>query len=304
MPMQSSSPVGVIAPAWNLSGQWGERTYLMGVLNVTPDSFSDGGQFNTPDAALAQAHALAAAGADVLDVGGQSTRPQAETVSLAAELERVVPTIAAIRQAGITLAVSVDTTRAAVAKAAIDAGANWVNDISGATYDPEMLPTVAALGVPIVLMHIRGTSKTMQQLTDYENLIAEITQFLQQRVEQAIDAGIPVDHIAIDPGIGFAKTVAQNLEILRRVRELRAIGYPLLVGASRKSFIGHILSQPDPQQRVWGTAAACCAAIAGGADMLRVHDVEEIRDVSRVADAIWRSPECGVKGRHGSEAGS
>jgi dihydropteroate synthase len=163
-----------------------------------------------------------------------------------------------------------------------------VNDISGGTYDPEMLPTVAELGVPVILMHIRGTSKTMQQMTDYQNLMGEVCEFLQKQVESAIAQGIPPYYIALDPGIGFAKTGSQNLEILRRLPEVRSLGYPLLVGTSRKSFIGHILNQPDPKQRVWGTAATCCAAIAGAADILRVHDVKEMREVCQVADAIWR----------------
>jgi dihydropteroate synthase len=260
----------------------------MGVLNVTPDSFSDGGQFTTLAAALAQAEAMVAAGADILDIGGQSTRPQADQISLAEELDRVIPVIQAVRQAGITAPISVDTTRAAVARAAIAAGADLVNDISAATYDSEMLPTVAELGVPIVLMHIRGTPKTMQTLTQYQDLLGEIGSFLEQQIERASAAGIPPTQIAIDPGIGFAKTFDQNLKILRQLNQLRAIGYPLLVGVSRKGFIGHLLNQPDPQQRVWGTAAACCAAIAGGADILRVHDVKEIYQVCRVADAIWR----------------
>lgn len=271
----------------NHSFEWGKRTYLMGVLNVTPDSFSDGGQFNTLTAARTHAQTLVSAGADILDIGGQSTRPQAEDVSLEEELDRVIPVIEQIRQA-MTIPISVDTTKAAVARAAIAAGADLINDISGAMFDPEMLTTVAELGVPIILMHMRGTPQTMQQLTNYQDLIGEIKEFLSSRVEAAIAAGIPPSHIALDPGIGFAKTYAQNLEILRRLPELLSLNCPLLVGPSRKSFIGHILDRPNPQERVWGTAAACCAAIAGGADILRVHDVQEMRDVCRVADAIWR----------------
>lgn len=268
---------------------WGQQTYLMGVLNVTPDSFSDGGEFNTIETALRQAQLLVEAGADLLDVGGQSTRPQAEDVSLAEELQRVVPVIQAIRQAGLSIPISVDTTKAAVARAAVAAGADLINDISGAIFDPDMLTTVADLQVPIVLMHLRGTPKTMQQLTDYDDVVAAIAEFLQQRVAAALAAGIARDRIMLDPGIGFAKTFDQNLEILRRLPELAQLGLPLLVGTSRKRFIGHLLDQPDPKQRVWGTAATCCAAIAGGADILRVHDVAELRDVCRVADAIWRS---------------
>lgn len=268
---------------------WGQRTYLMGVLNVTPDSFSDGGQFNTLDAALIHARSLVAAGADILDIGGQSTRPQAEEISLQAELDRVLPVIQALRQE-MDVPISIDTTRSAVAQAAIETGADVVNDISGATFDPAMLSTVAALQVPAILMHLRGTPQTMQQMTDYTDLLGEITEFLDARVAAAIAAGIDRSQIAIDPGIGFAKTWDQNLELLRRLPEFQAIGLPILVGTSRKSFIGKILNQPDPKARVWGTAATCCAAIAGGADILRVHDVRELHEVCQVADAIWRSP--------------
>ncbi len=269
------------------SFNWGERTYLMGVLNVTPDSFSDGGEFSTRAAAVAQAQQLADAGADIIDVGGQSTRPGAAVVPVGEEIDRVVPVVRALRQS-LPVPVSVDTTRALVAREAVEAGADIVNDISGATFDPEMLPVVAQLGVPVVLMHIRGTPQTMQTLTDYQDLIGEICEFLASRIEAAVAAGIERERIIIDPGIGFAKNHSGNLEILRNLPAFRALDCPLLVGPSRKSFIGHILNQPDPKARVWGTAAACSAAIAGGADILRVHDVGVLRDVCRVADAIFR----------------
>jgi dihydropteroate synthase len=281
---------------WQLQNSkffWGSRTYLMGVLNVTPDSFSDGGLFNTVETAVQQAQHLIASGADILDIGGQSTRPQAETISLETELDRVLPVIQTLEHLFQTgqlspLPISIDTTRAAVARAAVQAGACLVNDVSGGTYDPDMFATVAELEVPIILMHLRGTPQTMQQLTEYENLLAEITNFLAQQIDRAIAADIPRDSIAVDPGIGFAKTSTQNLEILRRLPELKQLGCPILIGTSRKSFIGHLLNQPDPQQRIWGTAATCCAAIAAGADILRVHDVKQMREVCCVADAIWR----------------
>ncbi len=286
-----SSPLAVPLPPWTIRDQvfaWGDRTYIMGILNVTPDSFSDGGQFDTVAAAVAQAEAMIAAGVDILDIGGQSMRPQAADLVAEIELQRVVPAIAAIRQIS-PIAISIDTTRATVARAAIAAGADIVNDVSGATYDPAMLTTVAALAVPVILMHLRGTPKTMQQMTDYDDLIGEIRDWLQGRVTAAIAAGIATDQIAIDPGIGFAKILPQNLEILRQVAAFRSLGQPVLIGPSRKSFIGTILQQPDPLAREWGTAAACCGAIAGGADLLRVHDVRAMVDVARVADAIWRS---------------
>lgn len=270
------------------SFNWGERTYLMGVLNVTPDSFSDGGEFNTPASALAQVQQLVEAGADILDIGGQSTRPGAEQISVEEELQRVLPVVEAVRSV-LSVPISVDTTRASVAQAAIAAGADWVNDISGGTFDSEMFPVVAQMKVPIILMHIRGTPQTMQQFTAYQDLIAEIYQFLEGQIAAAVEAGIERSRLIVDPGIGFAKTAEQNLEILRHLAMLRSLGVPILVGPSRKSFIGCILNQPDPKRRVWGTAAACCSAIAAGADILRVHDVLEMRDVCLVADALWRN---------------
>ena len=271
---------------------WGDRTYLMGVLNITPDSFSDGGQFNTLTTALSQAQRLIAVGVDILDIGGQSTRPGARQIPLEEEIRRVVPVIETIRahddQRLATAVISVDTTQSEIARLAVKAGADIVNDISGGTFDSAMLSTVADLGVPIILMHIRGTPGTMQQQTDYDDLIGEIYQFLERQIETAIAVGVKPSQIAIDPGIGFAKNYPQNLEILRQVSVFRSLNCPTLIGPSRKSFIGWILQQPDPKERIWGTAAACCAAIAGGADILRVHDGKEMIDVCRVADAIWR----------------
>ena len=232
---------------------WGSRTYLMGVLNVTPDSFSDGGQFDTVERAVAQARHLVHHGTDILDIGGQSTRPGAGSISRTEEIDRVIPVIEAIRADGDdTLAqaiISVDTTRSSVARAAVKSGADVINDISAGTYDRAMLSTVADLGVPIVLMHVRGTPATMQQCTDYQDLVGEIYEFLQHQIEDAIAVGIKPSKIAIDPGLGFAKTPAQNLELLRQLSRFRDLGRPLLVGPSRKSFIGWILDQPDPQQR-------------------------------------------------------
>ncbi|MFO5528869.1 MAG: dihydropteroate synthase [Cuspidothrix sp.] len=267
---------------------WGQRTYMMGILNVTPDSFSDGGKFNTTSAALTQAQTMVAAGADIIDIGGQSTRPGAEQISLETELERVLSVLELLRPL-IDVPISVDTTRAEVAKAAIQAGADIVNDISAGTFDPQMLPTVASLDVPIILMHIRGNPQTMQQLTNYQDLIGDIYNFLSEKITAAKLLGIDHNKIIIDPGIGFAKNQEQNLEILRQLRSLKKLNSPILVGVSRKSFIGNILNQPDPKLRVWGTAAACCAAVFNGADILRIHDVEEMQQVTLVADAIYRN---------------
>ncbi|WP_341734239.1 dihydropteroate synthase [Microcoleus sp. EPA2] len=276
----------------NKSFEWGKRTYLMGVLNVTPDSFSDGGDFNTIESALMQAENMVKNGVDIIDIGGQSTRPGAAEISLQAELDRVLPVVQILREKANIFAdipISVDTTRSLVAKAAVAAGADIINDISGATFDSAMLSTVAKLKVPIILMHLRGTPQTMQTLTDYHDLIGEISEFLEARIAAAVAAGIHTSQIIIDPGIGFAKTHSQNLEILRDLRKFRYLDCPILVGVSRKSFLGKILNQPEAKQRVWGTAAACTGAIANSADILRVHDVREMHDVCQVADAIFRN---------------
>ena len=267
---------------------WGERTYLMGILNVTPDSFSDGGEFNNVGAALSQAREMITNGVDIIDIGGESTRPNAEAVSIEEELQRVIPVIERLRKES-SIPVSIDTTKAIVAQKAIAAGADIVNDISGATFDREMLSTVAKLNVPIILMHMRGNPKTMQSLTDYDDVVREVQEFLKTQVGKAIACGIKRSNIIIDPGIGFAKKAPQSLELLQRLNELKALSLPMLVGVSRKSFMRPILHQDDAKQRVWGTAAACYGAIARGADILRVHDVAQMHDVCRVADAIERN---------------
>ncbi|MDB9315031.1 dihydropteroate synthase [Spirulina sp. CS-785/01] len=266
---------------------WGQRTYIMGILNVTPDSFSDGGEFNTVEAALVQAKAMVEGGADILDIGGQSTRPGAEQIPLEEELKRTIPVIKEIRQE-MTIPLSIDTTRAEVAQAALDAGANVINDISGGQYEPQILQVAADAAVPYILMHIRGTPQTMQQRTDYQDVVAEIYQYFEQQIRRAVEVGVARSQIILDPGIGFAKTYEQNLEILRRLPEFKPLNCPLLIGVSRKSFIGHLLNQPDPKKRVWGTAGACASAIAKGADILRVHDVPPLFDVAQVTDAIFR----------------
>ena len=275
----------------NYTFDWRSRTYLMGILNVTPDSFSDGGLYDNVNAAIAQAKQMMNDGADILDIGGQSTKPNANDVTLEQELHRVIPIVTALRKdpSFNRIAISIDTTKALVAKLSVEAGADMINDVSGAIFDSQMLSTVAKLGVPIVLMHLRGTPKTMQQMTDYEDLTGEIISFLRDRMAAAIAAGIGSDRLIIDPGIGFAKTGEQSLELLRNIEKFNALNAPILIGTSRKSFIGKILDQPDPTKRIWGTAATCAAAIAHGANILRVHDVAEMADVMRVSDAIWRN---------------
>ncbi len=267
---------------------WEKRTYLMGILNVTPDSFSDGGQYNSIETALEQAKKMMDNGADIIDIGGQSTRPGAEEITLEEELNRVIPIIQKLRKNSL-IPISIDTTRSQVAQVAIEAGADIVNDISGGTFDEKMFSTVASLDVPMIIMHIRGTPKTMQQNTDYQDLVNEVIEWLNCQVNQAIKAGIDQHKIIIDPGIGFAKTYQQNIELLQNLAQFHRLNCPILVGVSRKSFIGHILKQKDPKKRVWGTAAACCSAIASKSHILRVHDVAEIKDVAQVADQIWRN---------------
>ena len=259
----------------------------MGILNITPDSFSDGGKYNDLTNVLIQARLQVDSGADILDIGGQSTRPNAQQISLEEELDRVVPAIRAIR-AQLDIPISVDTSRAQVAQSALEAGANMINDISAGTYDSNMFSLVAQWEIPIVLMHIRGNPQTMSQLTDYQDLEKEIKAFLLGRSHVALETGIKPENLILDPGIGFAKKSQQNIELIKEIQSFKTIGYPLLVGLSRKSFIGEILQQRDPLKREWGTAAACSAAIAYRADILRVHNVEAIFEVAKVADAIWR----------------
>jgi dihydropteroate synthase len=270
---------------------WGSRTYLMGVLNVTPDSFSDGGQFQTVNAAVGQTIQMVAAGVDIIDIGGESAKPGATPVDEQTELMRVIPVIEAIRQHPEIqhILISIDTTKANVARSAIAAGADIVNDISGGQFDDQMFTTVAELGVPYIMMHLRGTPVTMQQMTEYAEIIGEILAFFETQIDRAVKSGIDRTKMMIDPGIGFAKTYQQSIELIRQLAKFQVLDLPILVGVSRKSLIGKILDRPDPAQRVWGTAAACCAAIAHGADILRVHDVAEMVDVARVADVMFRN---------------
>ena len=273
---------------------WGQKTFLMGILNVTPDSFSDGGDFYDLSSSIAQVEHFVNYNVDIIDIGGQSTRPGAIQVSLDEELSRVIPIIKSIRAKGgkyADIPISIDTNKSKVAQLAIAAGADLINDISAGTFDDKMLSTVAKLNVPIILMHIKGKPENMQSLTDYQDLIGEVYAFLEERILAAIKAGINPDKIIIDPGIGFAKNYMQNIELLRNLERFKKLGYPLLIGVSRKSFIGHILNESDPKKRIWGTLGANCIAIANGADILRVHDVAEMQDIIKVVDVILRTRE-------------
>jgi dihydropteroate synthase len=266
----------------------GDRTWIMGVLNVTPDSFSDGGRFRSPDEAVAHALRQFEDGADIVDVGGESTRPGGAPVPAADEIRRVVPIVQRLREQGAGL-ISVDTTKAAVAREALDAGADLVNDVSGFRFDAAMAPLVAARGVPAVVMHLRGDFAGMHRRPSYDDVAAEVASELRERMEEASRAGVRAERIVLDPGIGFAKEAAHSLEVLRRLPELAVLGRPLLAGPSRKSFIGKVLDLPVGE-RLWGTAAAVAACVLGGAHVVRVHDVREMSQVARLCDAIVGSP--------------
>lgn len=274
------------------------RVDVMGIVNVTPDSFSEGGRHATREAAIEHGLALVADGADLLDIGGESTRPGATPVPLAEELRRVLPVVEALA-ARTTCPLSIDTTKAAVARAAVAAGARIVNDVSAGELDGEMLPTVAELGVGYVAMHRRGSPADMQQDPTYTDPVLEVAEALRRRTRACLDAGIQLPRIWLDPGIGFGKRLQHNLALLARTRELRSLGLPLLVGASRKSFIAHVLSADDEraergparaggdaEDRLGGTAAAVTVAVLGGARVLRVHDVRTMRATVRVAEAL------------------
>lgn len=275
--------------------EFGRRTLIMGILNVTPDSFSDGARFMDVEAAVAHARQMIADGADIIDVGGESTRPGSAPVLAQEEKKRVLPVIERLAQ-GTNALISIDTTKAEVARAALAAGAAMVNDISGLRFDAEMAGVVAEHGVPVCVMHIQGTPRSMQEDPRYEDLMGEIIDHLEEGLEIAQRAGILQGKIIVDPGIGFGKTVEHNLEILRRLKELKVLGRPILVGASRKSVIGKVLGLAA-DERVEGTAAAVAISIANGADIVRVHDVKQMARVTRMTDAMVRNSTGQVQGR-------
>lgn len=262
----------------------GARPLVMGILNVTPDSFSEGGDGTDPDTAVARGLAMAAAGADLLDVGGESTRPGARAVPAGEEAARVVPVIRELARR-VAIPLCVDTVKAAVAAAALDAGAVILNSVRPLHEEPELLDWLRHNDAGAVLMHMRGTPQTMQGMTHYDDVAAEVLRFLEHGLRALAAAGIAPERIILDPGLGFAKTAAQNLELIRALGRFRALGRPVLAGPSRKSFIGKLLDEPDPKRRQWGTAAAVAACVLHGADLLRVHDVPEMVQVCRVAAA-------------------
>lgn len=260
------------------------RVLLMGVLNITPDSFSDGGEFLGLEDAVRRAEEMLEEGADILDIGGESSRPGAEGVSVEEECRRVLPIVERIASR-IKIPVSIDTTKAALARRALDAGAGMINDISALRFDPEMASVVARSGASVVLMHMQGNPRDMQTRPSYGNVVREVAEFLGERVEFAEKKGISSERIILDPGIGFGKTPAHNLEILANLEVFGKLGYPVMVGPSRKSFIGKILDLPV-KERLEGTAAAVAASVLGGASLIRVHDVRAMGRVIRVSEEI------------------
>jgi dihydropteroate synthase len=257
---------------------------VMGVLNVTPDSFSDGGRFLAVEQAVEHGVKMAEAGASIIDVGGESTRPGADAVSEAEQTARVVPVIEGLRALGVTI--SIDTTRAVVARAAIDAGASLINDVSAGRDDPDMLHLASQRGAAVVLMHMQGTPRTMQVAPRYQDVVAEDRSFLLERAESAIRAGVAPHRVLLDVGIGFGKSLEHNLQLLRAYGAFAGLGHPTVLGVSRKRFVGELTGRTDPNDRLMGTAAAVAAGVLRGADVLRVHDVGAMLDVVRVATAL------------------
>jgi len=267
----------------------GEHTLVMGVLNITPDSFSDGGRFFDAQKAIEHALAMQRDGADLIDVGAESTRPGSRGITAEEELRRLLPVLGAFRKV-LKIPVSVDTQKAEVAEAALDAGAEIINDVSGWKSDARIAEVAAKYGVPLVLMHMRGEPGTMQRGPFARDVMRDVMQGLRDSVQKARKAGVAKAQIILDPGIGFGKSYAQNYELLQKLPQLAALGYPLLVGTSRKGFLGATLTRDGkpapPDEREWGTAATVTASILGGAHLVRVHDVEEMAQVARVADCV------------------
>jgi len=267
----------------------GERTLVMGVLNVTPDSFSDGGNFLQPESAIEHAFAIERAGADLLDIGGESTRPGSVETSASEELDRILPVLEGLR-GRLKIPISVDTRRTSVAELAIQAGAELVNDVSGLRSDPRIAEVAARHRVPLILMHMRGEPRTMQAAGFARDVMKDVNRGLRESVRVARKAGVGKSQIILDPGIGFGKSFAQNYELLQKFSRLAKLGYPLLVGTSRKGFLGATLARDgkpaSPEERIWGTAATVTASILNGAHIVRVHDVAEMVQVARVADCL------------------
>ncbi len=314
-PAQLKHAIGIVAPSCGLSAEYSEkihllldnylrsdykidcrgktldlhsRTHVMGILNVTPDSFSDGGRYDAQDQALAHAREMAAAGADIIDIGGESTRPGASPVPEDEELRRIIPLIERL-SAELPVPLSVDTYKSSVAEKALAAGAAIINDISGLRFSPDMARVAADYGAPVVIMHIKGTPRNMQQNPVYTDVVGEIMAYLEESMELAVKAGVDREKTIIDVGIGFGKNLEHNLTLLNRLDEFKGLGRPILLGTSRKKFIGTILDIQAPERRVDGTAATVAIGIARGASIVRVHDVGRMVNVARMTDAIVKA---------------
>lgn len=261
------------------------KTLVMGIVNVTPDSFSDGGKFFSPEVAIRHASKLITQGADIIDIGGESTRPGAEQVSESEELKRVIPVIEKIRTDNPTILISIDTTKASVAKHAVEAGADIINDVSGLSFDNNMIGIVESFNIPVVIMHMKGNPQNMQLNPKYKDIVNEILDFFKMKIKIAIQSGINRSMIILDPGIGFGKTVEHNFELLSRLNEFNVLELPIMIGPSRKSFIGITLDLP-PEDRVEGTAAAVSAGVMNGASIVRVHDVKSMKRVVRIIEKV------------------
>lgn len=282
-PAEALEPL--VAPRATFAGMNMDAPRLMGILNVTPDSFSDGGRFTDPARALAQAKALAEA-SDILDIGGESTRPGAAEVAVEEEIARTAPVIGALRAGGLTAPISIDTRKAPVADAALRAGADVINDVAALTFDPDLAPLAVKSGAPVVLMHHQGLPGDMQNDPRYDQVLLDVYDWLSERVAAAVAAGIPRQRIAVDPGVGFGKTVAHNLALIRGISIFHGLGCPVLLGASRKRFIGSIGGAEDPQARMPGSVAVALAGAAQGVQMIRVHDAAETRQALRLWQAV------------------
>ena len=270
----------------NYSLELGQRTHVMGILNVTPDSFSDGGRYLEREKAIEHGIAMARDGADIIDVGGESTRPYSKKISIDEEMERVIPVIEALSQES-NIPICIDTYKSEIAKVAMQAGASMINDISAFRFDPDLISVVQESGVPVILMHMKGTPDNMQDNPTYDDLIGEILDFLNSAVDRALSGEINKDMIIIDPGIGFGKTFDHNLEIIKTLTKFHSLGRPILLGTSRKAFIGHILDR-EVHDRDTGTMATIAAGVMNGAHIIRVHDVKKGVETVKVIDAIKR----------------
>jgi dihydropteroate synthase len=279
----TEEPTGTKAPTRTLL--LGERTLIMGVLNITPDSFSDGGQYLDTQKAVARALEIERQGADILDIGGESTRPGSLGISAHEEMQRVIPVLEKLR-GQLKIPISIDTRKSEVAEAAIYQGAELINDVTGLRTDPRLAQIAAKGKLPLILMHMRGEPRTMQQKPFARDVLRDVITGLRQSVARALRAGVAKSQIVLDPGLGFGKRAEQSFELIAGIPELVRLGFPLLIGASRKSFVGKVLNDAPKEERAWGTAATVAASILGGAHIVRVHDVAEMAQVARVADAI------------------